>query len=87
MDLRVMSPSGFQDGRRASAAFLTTLPRCGASEEAGIFRSSRMARRGEPYDSTRSRGSASFADSIERREYSSSAARCVASSWSAGQSQ
>jgi len=40
MDLRVMSPSGFQDGRRSSAVFLTTLPRCGASEEAGIFRSS-----------------------------------------------
>jgi hypothetical protein len=45
MDLRVMSPSGFQDDRRSSAAFLTTLPRCGASEEACIFRST-LNRRG-----------------------------------------
>jgi len=40
MDLRVMSPSGFQDDRRAPAAFLTTLPRCGATNRAGLFRSS-----------------------------------------------
>jgi hypothetical protein len=44
MDLRVMSPSGFQDDRRSSVAFLTTLPRCGASEEACIFRSSQKRR-------------------------------------------
>jgi hypothetical protein len=48
MDLRVMSPSGFQDGRRSSAAFLTTLPRCGASEGAGIFSSSPGRGRRQP---------------------------------------
>jgi hypothetical protein len=37
MDLRVMSPSGFQDDRRSSVAFLTTLPRCGRPDAARLF--------------------------------------------------
>src|SRR5580693_7289467 len=37
MDLRVMSPSGSQDGRRVWAVFLTTLPRCGAAEEVAVY--------------------------------------------------
>src|SRR5271154_5323877 len=37
MDLRVMSPSGSQDGRRNRAVFLTTLPRCGAVDEVAVY--------------------------------------------------
>src|SRR5580698_2499139 len=37
MDLRVMSPSGSQDGRRVPVVFLTTLPRCGAAEEVAVY--------------------------------------------------
>ena len=48
MDLRVMSPSGSQDGRKIRAVFLTTLPRCGAVEEVAVY---------EAHDSQRSEAS------------------------------